>query len=117
MLPAPTDLRSSPWEALQRLAEARGHLFQLWAVAQGIPDARYGLTAILDTEGASMPPGIDRTVAGPDRAELLAAGQYMAQALSEVSAQLAADGRFTMPVELARFVTADLAAMASPEAD
>ena len=58
--------RSSPWEALRELDDARTNLFRLWALAESVPQARYGVTAIVDTVGAKMPPGIDKSLAGAD---------------------------------------------------
>jgi hypothetical protein len=53
--------RGSRWEALDRLNFARGEVWRLWAVAQGVPQPSYGLTTILD-HGINLPPGIEDTV-------------------------------------------------------
>jgi hypothetical protein len=65
--------RGSAWEAHLQLEEARAELWRLWSVAAGIPDAQYGLTAVLDDPRRPMPANIDATVAGLGRAETLAA--------------------------------------------
>ena len=58
--------RSSYWEAIDQLHEARANLFRLWALAEGVPQARYGVTALIDT-GARMPPGIDKSIPRDER--------------------------------------------------
>lgn len=63
-------VRGSLWEALEQLHLARGDLWRLWAAAQRVPDAQYGLTAVLDVPHAPILPGIERTVASLDRAQL-----------------------------------------------
>lgn len=61
--------RGSPWEALEQLHVGRTLTWQLWAVARGIPFPAFGLTAVLDADGAETPPGLQATVAGlsPDQ--------------------------------------------------
>lgn len=104
--------RSSPWEALDRLEHARGHFFRVWAAAEHIPDAQYGLSAILDTKGARMPPGIEETLAGTGLAELLAAGSSLVDLLAELGPRLDSYGPEVWPGALASYVAADLAEVA-----
>ncbi len=100
--------RSSYWEALDQLHEARGNLFRLWALAERVPQARYGVTALIDS-GARMPPGIDNSLPGTNVTEVLAAAHYLAAALSDVQRVLSHHERNELPDDLAVFVTADLA--------
>jgi hypothetical protein len=62
--------RGSPWEAHQRLHEARQHVWALWATAQGASYPWHGLSQVLDHDPSSLPPGIERTVAGLDPDDL-----------------------------------------------
>lgn len=62
--------RGSLWEALETLHFARTQAWRLWAAAQRIPDPQYGLTAILNSEDDSPPPGIEATHARLERSEL-----------------------------------------------
>jgi hypothetical protein len=100
--------RSSIWEARNQLEEARGTLFRLWALAQNVPQARYGVTALLDAE-AAMPPGIDQSLPGTDVTDLLGAARYLAEALSELQHRLGNTEPYQMPNAFAEFVVADLA--------
>jgi hypothetical protein len=106
--------RQSPWEALERLHEARGQVWQLWAAARGVPDAQYGLTSILDFAPDEIPAGMAATVADLDPARLLAAARRLAALLSEVGTHLGAAERAVLPDAMARFVTDDLAAAGPP---
>ncbi|HEY7176825.1 MAG TPA: hypothetical protein VH442_18085 [Micromonosporaceae bacterium] len=74
--------RGSLWEAYQRLDHARGELFKLWAAADSVDFPGYGLTAILDTEGATLPPGIEATVAAIDAGGLHRAALAVADLLT-----------------------------------
>lgn len=62
--------RGSLWEALDGLHRARAELWRLWAVAQRVPDPQYGHTAVLDSPGTPLPPGIETTLAPLEREEL-----------------------------------------------
>jgi hypothetical protein len=74
--------RGSTWEAYQRLGQARGEVFKLWAASQSVDFPEYGLTAILDTDGATLPPGIDTTVATLDVNDLRRAAIATAHVLN-----------------------------------
>ena len=100
--------RSSLWEALRELDEARSKLFCLWALAEQVPQARYGVTALIDS-GATMPPGIDQSLAGADLGELLGAARYVAGTLSGLQRRLRTKS-YELPDAFADFVLADLAA-------
>ena len=56
--------RGSVWEARAKLEEARAQAWQLWAVAVGAVYPAFGLTAVLDVPGVTLPPGIEATAAG-----------------------------------------------------
>ena len=56
--------RGSVWEARAKLEEARAQAWQLWAVAIGAVYPAFGLTAVLDVPGVTLPPGIEATAAG-----------------------------------------------------
>jgi hypothetical protein len=103
--------RRSPWEALARLHEARGLLWQLIAAAGDVPDPQYGLTSILDFAPGRIPAGMDATVADLDPARLLSAAQHLAALLSETGEWLRDDQRAVLPDAMARYVTDDLASL------
>lgn len=65
--------RGSAWEAHLQLEEARVELWRLWAAAEGVADAQYGLTAVLDDPRRPMPANIEATVAGLGQTETRAA--------------------------------------------
>lgn len=100
--------RGSPWEARRQLEEARALLFQLWAHAEDVAQARYGITALFDLEAPRLPAGIERTLAGRHLAELVAAGRALGELLEATQERLAVAGT-TLPDELASFVLGDLA--------
>ena len=62
--------RGSLWEAHATLEAARADLWRLWAVSIGAADPQFGLTAVLDVQGARLLPGIERTIAPLDRAKI-----------------------------------------------
>jgi len=103
--------RCSPWEALDRLNEARAQLWYLWAAACHVPNPQYGLTSILDHTPAHLPPGIERTVSDLDPARLLAAARELADLLGTVGTQFSDDQRAALPSAMARYVINDLAAI------
>jgi hypothetical protein len=103
--------RQSAWEALDRLNAARAQLWQLWAVAHDVPEPQYGLTSILDFAPGSVPPGMAATVADLDPARLLSAARHLAALLSGIGRHLPPDQRAALPNAMARYVTADLAAL------
>lgn len=103
--------RGSAWEALGRLHEARGQLWQLWAAAHDVPQPQYGLTSILDFAPDQIPPGMADTVSGLDPARLLAAARRVAELLAGAGKLLRPEQRAMLPDAMARYVTADLAAL------
>ena len=103
--------RHSPWEALDRLNEARAQLWKLWAAARNVPDPHYGLTGILDQASRQLPPDIEQTVSDLDPARLLSAARHLAEVLSTISIHLAGDQQAALPSAMARYVTNDLTAL------
>jgi hypothetical protein len=103
--------RQSPWEALDRLNEARAQLWQLHAAACRVPEPQYGLTSILDYAPGRLPPGIEHTVTDLNPAGLLSAAQNLAALMNEIGRQLPAAQRAVLPDAMARFVTGDLSAI------
>lgn len=70
----------------------------------GVPDAAYGLVAVVDRPDAGMPPGIERTVVGLDAAELLAAAHRVADLLDDTGRQAARQHPAVLPTALAQHV-------------
>jgi hypothetical protein len=74
--------RGSPWEARQRLEEARAVAWQLCATAQGLPFPEYGITTLLDAPDAHPPDTFAGTAAaGLDLAVLRTAVERCAEVL------------------------------------
>ena len=100
--------RSSCREAVGQLHEARANVLRLWALAERVPQARYGLTALVDA-GARMPPGIDKSIAGANVGDLLSAARYLADVLIRLQHRLSGNKGFELPDSFGAFVAADLA--------
>jgi hypothetical protein len=105
--------RGSRWEALQRLTEAQGQLWRLWAAVREVPNPQFGLTSLLDFAPAQLPAAMEATVSDLDHGRLLAAARQAARQLSAVSEHLRPDQRAALPLAMGRFVTSDLDALAS----
>jgi hypothetical protein len=105
--------RRSLWEALGRLNEARDQFWRMWAVAQGVPDATYGLTSVLDYAPATVPEAAAATVADLDAARLLAAAQRLARLLTGIGPHLSPAHRAVLPDAMGRFITDDLDSLAA----
>jgi predicted nucleotidyltransferase len=100
--------RGSPWEAHNRLHEARHHIWALWAAATGALHPWHGLTQVLDHDPRDLPPGIETTVTGLDPQDLRRAARAAADVLTHVS-ELAATRHHTRPpTALGQHVTARL---------
>ena len=81
---------------------------RLWALAEGVPQARYGVTAIIDA-GASMPAGIDKSVPGTSLGDVLTAARYLAETLIGLQHRLSSNERYELSDHFGAFVAADLA--------
>ncbi|HUZ51288.1 MAG TPA: hypothetical protein VMU94_02010 [Streptosporangiaceae bacterium] len=103
--------RGSRWEALQRLTEAQGQLWRLWAAVYEVPNPQFGLTSLLDFAPGQIPPAMETTVSDLDHARLLAAGQSLARQLTEASELLQPDFPAALPLAMGRYVTDDLEAL------
>jgi predicted nucleotidyltransferase len=108
--------RSSFWESLEALHEARTHLFRLWALAQNVPQARYGITALIDSR-ATLPPGIDKSLPGNGLDGVLTAARYLAETLTELQELLRGNEQYELPDHFGVFVVADLAQANTEGAD
>lgn len=101
--------RDSPWEALQRLHEARDWAWRLWAAVLDVPNPHFGLTSILDFAPGRLPAGMEPTVSDLTPASLLAAAHKLAGQLTEASEQLPPAQRALLPTAMASFGSTDLA--------
>jgi hypothetical protein len=104
--------RGSAWEARARLEEARGMLWQLWAIALESTYPAFGLTSVLDTPGAHLPAGIETTAAGLAVADVLTAAAALAGLLDAVSEQARRQIAFEPPDRLRDWVRSRLAHVA-----
>jgi predicted nucleotidyltransferase len=95
--------RGSCWEAHQRLEEARGQIWRLWATAQGTSYPWHGLSQALDHDPTSVPAGIEATVAGLAADDLRSAVLAGAAVLEEVSAAAARRFPTVLPTGLATY--------------
>lgn len=100
--------RRSLWEAHNRLHEARGRVWALWAAARGALYPWHGLSQVLDQEPPVLPPGMEATVARLEHADLQRAAHATAQVLAQVSQVAAAKHRAQLPTDLAVYVTSRL---------
>ena len=108
--------RGSRWEALQRLTEAQSQLWRLWAAACEVPNPQFGLTSLLDFAPGQLPRTMEATVSDLDPGRLLAAARQAARQLTAVSEHLRPGQRAALPLDMGRFVTGDLDALAgSPD--
>jgi hypothetical protein len=73
--------RGSLWEARAQLEYARSNLLRLHATRLAVPYPGFGLTSLLDDERASLPHGLDATVATLDAGDLRRAGVALAHLL------------------------------------
>ena len=101
--------RGSLWEAHARLHEVRQHIWALWAVAQGATYPWHGLSQVLDHDPASLPAGIEATVAGLDAGELRGAVQASVSVLEEVSQAAVRQRPARLPSAMAGYVRGVLA--------
>ncbi|MGH3665822.1 MAG: hypothetical protein ACRDU8_07010 [Egibacteraceae bacterium] len=107
--------RRSPWEALERLGDARTHAWRLWAVAEGVPFPGFGITSLLD-EAPDRLPDAAATTARLDLGELRAAALACADLLEQAGVRAAKATGVELPVALAESVRGRLSAHARPPA-
>jgi hypothetical protein len=108
--------RQSLWEALDRLNEGRAQLWQLQAAARDVPDARYGITSILDYAPGQVPAGMAATVAGLDLDQLLGAAIELGRQLDGIGRDLPAEYRAVLPNAMAAYIRRDLESLAAERA-
>jgi predicted nucleotidyltransferase len=101
--------RGSLWEAHDRLHEVRRHIWALWAAAQGATYPWHGLSQVLDHDPASLPAGIEETVAGLDADQLRRAVTASVPVLDGVSQAAARRRPARLPTAMADYVRAALA--------
>lgn len=107
--------RSSPWEAHNRLHEARQHIWALWATARRTAYPQHGLSQVLDQDPPTLPQGIEATVCGLDLEDLRATVLATAAVLHDVSTAAAQRCDATLPTELAAYIRPILSAGVEPE--
>lgn len=100
--------RGSLWEAEERLHEARGQVWRLWAAGIGLRYSIYGLTTVLDYPETGTPPGIDATVAVLDSADLHRAALACSALLREVAKLAGEKWHAPLPDEFACYVVGRL---------
>lgn len=84
--------RGSLWEALARLDQARTQVWRLWAVGADLSYPAFGLTSVLDSPAAGVPPRIEATVAGLDYEGLRRAALTCAALLDQLARPAPAPG-------------------------
>ena len=102
--------RSSPWEAHNRLHDARQHIWALWATARRTAYPQHGLSQVLDQDPPTLPQGIEATVCGLDLEDLRATVLATAAVLHDVSTAAAQRCAATLPTELAAYIRPILSA-------
>ncbi len=84
--------RGSLWEALARLDQARSQVWRLWAAGHNLSYPAFGLTSVLDSPAAGVPPRIEATVAGLDYEGLRRAALACAALLDHLARPAPAHG-------------------------
>jgi hypothetical protein len=103
--------RGSAWEALERLHQARAEVWRLLAAAQGVPNPQFGITSLLDFAPDQVPAKMAETVSDLDVGRVAAAAERLAERLTEAVSRLEPDLQAALPVAMAAYITADLAAL------
>ena len=88
--------RSSLFEAVHAIDEARTHALRLWAAGRNVPYAAFGLTSLLDFPPFELPHDLMATYAVPEDVDTVAAANratadLLADASAAASAALGAD--------------------------
>ncbi len=100
--------RRSLWEAHNRLHEARGRVWALWAAANSATYPWHGLSQVLDQDPQLLPPGIEATVARLEHADLHRAAHATAETLAQVSRLAAGKHHAPLPMNMADHVISRL---------
>jgi hypothetical protein len=95
------------------LHAARTNYWRLCAAAHDVPDARYGITSVLDFAVDQLPDELAATVPGLDLAQLTIAAQRLAGLLGGIGSQLPAEHQAVLPGPMAAYITADLWSIAA----
>lgn len=101
--------RGSLWEALERLHKARTHTWQLWAVAQKLDFALYGVTQVLDDQ-VDLPKGLQKTVTSLNSGAIHEACVTLIDILDDVMVQASRAIPFELPLGMAQTARNQLAA-------
>ncbi len=107
--------RSSAWEALERLHQARAEYWRLLATAADVVNPQYGITSLLDFAPDKVPAELGQTVSRLDLGGLLRAARRLASDLTEVGELLAPELRTALPAAMASYISADLADLSPPD--
>jgi hypothetical protein len=102
--------RGSLLEAVDQVHRVRERIYQLWAAGGGVPCPAFGLTSLLDEPVPVLPPGIESTYAGPDRAAVVAAARAAAELLHRAGER----ARAGLDTPLRGYVAERLAALTEP---
>lgn len=81
--------RSSLFEAVHAIDEARTHALRLWAAGHDVPYASFGLTSLLDVPPFELPPDLRATYAVPDDVDAVAAANRATADLLAAAAAVA----------------------------
>lgn len=103
--------RRSPWEAMERLHQARGELWKLIAVMLEVPDPQYGLTSLLDFAPDQVPADMTTTVSDLQPDHLLAAAGHVARLLGATRLLLPEEAQAVFPDAMLQYITEDLASL------
>ena len=90
--------RGSPFEAADRVAEARRLALQLHAAAQEVDYPAFGLTSILDADEPAIPMWLEETYSAAERDELRHAAHSAARLLRDATTAL--ELRFGLDVDV-----------------
>jgi hypothetical protein len=105
--------RGSPFEAADRIAEARRLALQLHAAAQGIDYPWFGLTALLDEPQPALPMWLEETYGAAEPQPLAAAARATARLLRDGVTAVELTSGVRLDVPLAGAVLARLDALGS----
>lgn len=105
--------RGSLLEAVDQLHRARQQMFRLWAAGEGVDYPSFGLTSLLDTTSATLPPGVEATYPTVATSAVAAAADALAQLLHAAGRH--ADPALDTP--LAEYVMARLGCAGTGVAD
>jgi hypothetical protein len=92
--------RKSLWEAHIQLERARNNIWSLWALANNLDYALYGVTQVID-DNVSFPKGIEKTVTDLNLDTMKKASYELADILNEVSKKASNTLPYDLPAGIA----------------